>query len=94
MKKYSSKEKLNSVKFRFEVKDERGFVLEKERKFVGRQMRVSNIIIFQTRNVSRDTYKIMGKWKDSTGITCWTDKLYNFQDICSVSNSVYSQGFC
>ena len=36
MKKYSSKEKVNSGKFRFQVKDERGFVLEKERKFVGR----------------------------------------------------------
>lgn len=81
MKKHSSKEKVNSGKFRFEVKDERGFALEKERKFVSRQIRVSNIIIFQTRNVSRDTYKIMGKWKDSTGITCWTDKLYNFKDI-------------
>ena len=54
-------------------------------------MRVSNIIIFQTRNVSRDTYKIMGKWKDSTGITCWTDKLYNFQDICSVSKCLQSR---
>ena len=33
-------------------------------------MKISNIITFQPRNMSRGTYKIMGGWKKFTSIMC------------------------
>ena len=48
-------------------------------------MRVSNIIIFHARNMSRDTYRIMGKWKSFT-------TLQTFKVSVKVS-TIKSKGF-